>query len=687
MKKQICIVSILLSIYSIALIGQTAVINTNLQTIKIKAKKEINDPASTSLNTSIITSEEIKAMGAKNVAEAIKYTAGVSSLLQGTSSLIYLRGARPDSITVLINGQKINKAQGNAGQGVDLAQYGVANIERIEIIKGAAATRYGGDAMGGVINIITRERAYNIDGVDAILSYGSYNTMFANAIISKTFGTNQRGNIVVDGGLFYSKGDYKYDLTDSLGNRVMGKMENNSAIRGNARVGISYKLNEDNDSIFASVSAYTLRAGIQGNVFSFPSLTAYNDIQTYTADISYENYSIPFFNLFARLNTVINSRIYDDKSFSTHDRYQNIGTEAAINLEREDYFGDNIFTWYNNIEVSYRNDYFTTENPRTGILKGKAKNVQRNTASIAYMPTFGFLKYEESEVNRLEIIPSIRFDAVIGDGALTNKSYYEPTYAVGVMYTFDKEKRYIIKGNFNTAYRLPTFEDLYWYDASGFTVGNVNLKKESSIGGDAGFIINPIDIIRFEAVYYVTSATNMIVWSVDDRGLSVPFNLDSTIMQGVELNLLITVPIKPALSSIELNANYSYQFGRILKSAYTVYDPVTFAPTVITVNNTKLPRIPENSFSGMLSYVYEGDDIFSGRLNFLVNYTGERFDNVQNTIKLKEHTTFDITASLMFLNTITVEGGVKNVMDVRYEDVYGYPLAGREWYVSLSGRF
>lgn len=659
------------------LISQTTNINTNLQTIRIKAKREVYDPAATSLNTTIITSEEIKSMGANTVAEAIKYFTGVQTTSRLQSRIVYMRGVNADRVVVLINGQRLNIAQGSAGDGVDLSIYGIANVERIEIIRGAAATRYGGDAIGGVINIITKERAYNTDGVDVVLKYGSYNTMLANAIISKSFGTNNNGNIVIDGGIYYSKGDYNYSFLNNKGENIEGRMQNNDMLRGNARVGLGYKLNSYGDSIYFSMSALNEEHGVPGRYYNTNS--AYNfskaryNMQKYLSDISYENYSIEYFNLFIRANTLYQVREYDAKkdTYPDYSKYDNVATELAINIDREDDFGGSIFNWYNNIEVSYKNDWFKSNPPRKDVFVGSGKQAQRNTASISYTPVFGFFRYDETDVNRFEISPAVRFDAVIGSGALTNRNFYEPTYSVGIMYTFDKERKYTLKGNFAIAYRLPNFDDMY----TPYSV-NTDLKKESSIGGDIGFIIEPISMVRLETSYYINSVTNMISWAPDTSDptgyIWRPYNVDSAILQGVEANLFIDIPINIVLSSIELKANYIYQFGR---------------GNTPDLKNKKLAHIPENQFNTMISYIYEGDDMFSGRLNFLVNYTGERYNDLPNTIKLKDYTTFDITASLTFLKFITIEGGVKNVMNIRYEDIYGYPLAGREWYISALGRF
>jgi iron complex outermembrane receptor protein len=109
----------------------------------------------------VVDSEELKETGATNVMEALgrigglgyKSLAPIGINKQGMNSAVYVRGIE-DGELILINGSPVQQA---SGKGYDLSCIPVEQIERIEVLKGAASTLYGADAMAGVINIVTKK--------------------------------------------------------------------------------------------------------------------------------------------------------------------------------------------------------------------------------------------------------------------------------------------------------------------------------------------------------------------------------------------------------------------------------------------------------------------------------------------------------------------------------------------------
>jgi outer membrane receptor protein involved in Fe transport len=110
----------------------------------------------------VVTAEEIRERGARNVAEALELVPGVYIRVGGRGvSYARIRGFRQRELAVLIDGVPV--AVPYDGQ-LDLTSLPVESIERIEVSKGASSLLYGANAMGGVVNIITRRSDGNVEG-------------------------------------------------------------------------------------------------------------------------------------------------------------------------------------------------------------------------------------------------------------------------------------------------------------------------------------------------------------------------------------------------------------------------------------------------------------------------------------------------------------------------------------------
>lgn len=129
------------------------------------------------VRTEIVTREEIEKTHARDLKEALEDVPGlILRLTHGRQGQeVWMQGFDSDRVLILLNGERLTASTGST---VDLTQISTADIERIEIVKGATSALYGSDAMGGVINVITRQPVkpisltLEIDGG----SYGDKNT-------------------------------------------------------------------------------------------------------------------------------------------------------------------------------------------------------------------------------------------------------------------------------------------------------------------------------------------------------------------------------------------------------------------------------------------------------------------------------------------------------------------------------
>ena len=134
--------------------------------------KKMETPA----NAVIITAKEIEANHYQTAEEALQHVNGVvvNTQSMGAQSLVHLNG--DDRVVILVDGQRMNNDQGQTGRAsADLSMLpSVKNIERIEVVKGGASAIYGSDAVGGVINIITKKGKESKTTLD--MNTGSWGT-------------------------------------------------------------------------------------------------------------------------------------------------------------------------------------------------------------------------------------------------------------------------------------------------------------------------------------------------------------------------------------------------------------------------------------------------------------------------------------------------------------------------------
>ncbi len=216
------------------LVSETDTIKSvNLNTVVVTANKTKINRNNVPLTISVIEKAEIEASGASSVLPVLSQLVpgllvtqkgilgfGVS---EGSAGSINIRGVgQGNKVLMLFDGQP--QWAGIFGHSIpDL--YLSSDIERVEVIRGPASLMYGSNAMGGVVNVITRSQLLDGSRSRARLSYGSYNT----------------AKIMVDNGLklgrFSSFISVNHDRTDGHRNNSKFNMTN-----GLAKVG--YKLND-----------------------------------------------------------------------------------------------------------------------------------------------------------------------------------------------------------------------------------------------------------------------------------------------------------------------------------------------------------------------------------------------------------------------------------------------------------
>jgi len=135
---------------------------SKLDTVVVTGTWLAGTMANVSNSNTIITREEIEARQDLSVLDLLRATAGVQVTQNGGRggvSSVFVRGGEPNFTIVMIDGIKVNDPNNTRGGSFDFSTLEIAEVERIEIVRGSQSAVYGSDALSGVINIITREGA------------------------------------------------------------------------------------------------------------------------------------------------------------------------------------------------------------------------------------------------------------------------------------------------------------------------------------------------------------------------------------------------------------------------------------------------------------------------------------------------------------------------------------------------
>ena len=209
-----------------------------LDNIVITATKTEADVRDLPANVTVITAEDIARANVKSVEDILRYQTGffVRDMSGTQATKISMRGMNQSGVLVMVDGISVNN--GYTG-GANWASVPVNMIERIEIVRGAASALYGSNAMGGVVNIITKQTT----GGEMKIGFGADHTRYGDF----NYG-------VKDNDLFFSV-NYGKRTTDGYNDNINRKPNNvNYGPRETERewygVKLAYDVDEYNKAIF-----------------------------------------------------------------------------------------------------------------------------------------------------------------------------------------------------------------------------------------------------------------------------------------------------------------------------------------------------------------------------------------------------------------------------------------------------
>ncbi len=175
--------------------AQQQEIPTSIYTLPTEEVSAYRTPVQLRETTQSVSIISEKAIGARNPASAVELFQQLPGIQidqvgnAGGQGNIYIRGSEPNHTLILIDGVRLNDPTNNRGGGYDLSTLDPSSIERIEVIRGAGSAIYGADAMGGIVNIVTKRG--KVDGIGGSVRGEVGGQGFRQAQGSVGFGTNR----------------------------------------------------------------------------------------------------------------------------------------------------------------------------------------------------------------------------------------------------------------------------------------------------------------------------------------------------------------------------------------------------------------------------------------------------------------------------------------------------------------
>lgn len=459
---------------------------------------------------SLITQEQIRALGAKDLQDVLYTIPGITTTqTPWGAKQITMRGIGSEfseKVLILLNGHPLDHDITNGGSTDIYDNIALDNVKRIEIVRGPGSLLYGANAFLGTINIITKN-ADDQTGTAVTAGGGSFGTqqynvytaskindlkVTANANVQATDGISRNfKNTNVSSSL----DSEKYDIDLNLAYQNW----NFTGHFANKNTGTFAGFNENLQTNAArNYQDYFFILGYKNNLSDKLNI----DIKAYHDNFNFDNI-IPFASDF-----YLNTGITNTKT----------GSEAQLSYQ---WFDNNQLIVGFKGETQNQFDITHTAGPtpliQTPVTQPYAIDKDRTLAS-------GFVQ------DIWDILPNLRFSA---GARYDHYSDFGNTFNPRVGFNWEIKEGYILRYSFGTAFRAPTFgETNGTYQA---LLGNTNLRPETISTNEIGLNLNPIKSISTAFTLFESNITNIIHKDNINGNSSVFVNGGSALSKGIEV--------------------------------------------------------------------------------------------------------------------------------------------------------
>ncbi len=605
-------------------------------TIIVTASRSEQPLSKTGQSVSVITADDIKIRQSIAVADLLRTVPGVTFTRNGglgTQTSVNIRGAESDQTVVLIDGVKLNDPS-SPGSGFNFGNLLTSNISRIEVVRGSQSVLWGSQAIGGVINIITRAPTEDLTfGANA--EYGSRNTGQVAGNVSGKFGP-----VSASVGAGYLRSD-----SFSAYNEARGATERDGYKNYGANAKFNIALSE---AVSVDLRGWYSNGKVGIDGFAPPTYAFGDTNETAKTEelIGYAGLNIALFdgrfrNRFAYAYTDTARENLDLSGATPFQTFGAKGKNARLEYQGNFDVADGYALTFG--AESEKSTYSTSS--YGGPVSGANVRLNSVYGQISATPVTG-----------LTFTAGGRYDDHDTFGG-------KATFAANGVYS-PNEGKTTVRASYGEGFKTPSLFQLF------SEYGNRGLQPETSQGWDAGITQKLLDgAIEVGATWFHRNTNNQIAYiscALPLTGICVNRaggtydNIARARAQGIEFGLIL----KP-VEALTVQANYSW------------IDAENRA------DGLRLARRPSQSINASVDYKW----VSGLETGATVTHVGNSFDNESNTRRLEGYVLVDLRTSYPITKGISLYGRIENLFDEQYETIFRYGTPRRAAYAGIRLNF
>ncbi|MFA5118185.1 MAG: TonB-dependent receptor [Candidatus Omnitrophota bacterium] len=471
-----------------------------------------------------ITSKDLEKSGSNGLTELLtQFTAVNISNYGGPGATknIRMRGASAAQTLVMVDGRPINSPRDGEA---DLSMIPLDTVDTIEIVHGPASHLYGSSAMGGAINILTKDPPLKSPKTELYSSIGTYRTYTQRMV-------NGNANSIF--GYLITHG---YTHSDGFRENALFNAQDYNA---------KFKYTpQDAHAIVFNSGFYSSNLGSPGTISQPDTDDKQNTLKNfqdltwkYTPDES-AGLSLKSYHSYDKL-------IFSENTAGSFFDTANKRDIHTTNVTGFDLGGNKKF-FQERLHLICGFNYIGNTNDST------------NSQKHNYHVVAGYLEDKFIALEDLEFNFGARFDDYSNFGTQCNPNF-------SFLYRFSPSLKF--HGLISRSFRAPTFNDLYWPD-EGWAKGNPALKPEKGITGEIGTTISCGGFLTTRLGYFRNAFHDLINWA-EAGGVWMPQNVGSALTDGIEFENKVSFT-----KNIQFNTGYTFLRAKDAKTnKYLVYQP------------------------------------------------------------------------------------------------------------------